>query len=271
VEKVMRTAVLALLGSTLMLGGACAPKKAAQPSVLDKVRAEAQAAEAKRDAWMTQGTYVSGKTEWQEKIIQAVEKTETLANYQIGLYSDSHAESLEFDGEMNQGDFHFHFNRNHREVPIEFFILQDRYYSQEGDSLLDNGPNSRSTGEKLFMPLLQEVRSAVKQAARGEIKDVGPVQYEKIPVHKYDLKIGLPGDPPQVLTATVEIDEARGLLLHAVVGSGVGSESAEKRFQKVYRELAFTKIGGIGNVALPGGVPVTPYQEDINNKKMGAP
>jgi len=273
--RLLRTMVLVLLGALLLCGTGCAKKKAAPPNpnaaAMAKMQAEALAEEAKRDAWMTQGVYVAGKTEWQEKIIRAVEKTETLTNYQMGLYSDTHNASLEFDGEINQGDSLFHFNRNHQEVPIEFLLLGDRLYSQEGEGLVDNGPKSRGTGEKLFLPLLSEVRSAIRQAAHGEIKDVGPSKFEEIPCHKYDLKIGLPGDAPEVLTVTVEIDEARGLMVHAVLGNGVGFESSKKRFQKGYRELAYTKIGGVGPVALPPNVPVTPFVEDINNQKMGTP
>ncbi|NTV53497.1 MAG: hypothetical protein HGA76_10880, partial [Candidatus Firestonebacteria bacterium] len=178
---------------------------------------------------------------------------------------------LEFDGETNQGDYHFRFNHNRQEVPVEFFILGDRYYSQEGDGLLDNGPKSRGTGERLFMPLLSEVRAALRQLARGDIKDLGTAVYEGIPVHKYDLKLGLPGNPPEVLTATVEIDEARGVLLHALLGNGLGAESSEKRFVKYYRELAITKIGAVGSLSLPAGVPVTPFVEDINSQKLGTP
>ena len=273
-NRASRLALLALLGTAMICGAACAKKKPAvqtDTGAMEKMKAETRAEEAKRDAWMTQGVFVAGKTEWQAKITQAVEKTEALTNFQMGLYSDAHGSSLEFDGELNQGNCHFYFNPNHKEFPIEFYILDDRYYTQEADGLADNGPKSRETGEKLFMPLLLEMRASIKQAAQGEIKDLGAAKFEEKPVHKYDCKIGLPGNPPEILAATVEIDEAQGLLLHAVVGNGVGTESSEKRFAKHYREVAFTKIGQVGNLGLPAGVTITPFAEDINSKKLGMP
>jgi hypothetical protein len=275
-KKAWGTTVAALVGLSVVLGAGCAKKpvnpQVAQQAVMDKMKAEAAAAAAKRDVWMTQGVYVSGKTEWQDKIIQAEEKTEALNNYQLGLYAEGLGSSLELDGEVNQANSHLHFVRNHQPLPTEFFLVGDRYYSVEGETVLDNGPNSRGAGEKSFLPLLQDIRSAIRQAARGEIKDVGMSQFQTQPVHKYDLKIGLPGTtPPELLTVTVEIDETRGVLLHAVLGNGTGSESSAKRFLKQYRELAYTKLGTVPAVGLPQGVTVTPYVEDINNQKMGMP
>jgi hypothetical protein len=271
VRKPWQAGLSILMVLMMAAGAGCAKKKAASPDALGQAEKQAKAEQAQREAWMTQGKYETGKTDWQNKIIKAIEESDTLPVYQTGIYSDDHTNSLEFDGEVNRGDAYFRFNRNHQEYPWEFIILKDRLYTQEPNGFQDNGPNSRSQGEQLFQPLLKEIRFALMQAVRGEIKDLGMSKFEEIPVHRYDLRTQVAGNSPEILTVTVDIDETMGILVHAIVGNGSGSGNSEKRFTKMYRELLYTRIGKVNPPELPDGVPVLPFVEDIDKKQIGLP
>ncbi len=260
------------LGLVLLMGlglAGCHKKVDPKEAEAQKQEAERKAELDKADEWMVKGTYVTDQPEWKGKIMKAIEGTEALDNFRLGLYTEEQGTLLEYDGEINGENAHFRFNRNRSEEPSEFFLIGDRYYNQRGNGVQDNGENSREIGEKLFKPLMVEIRINLKMILRGEIKDLGPAVFEGTPVHKYDLRIQMPGSTPEVLTAMVEIDEARSLLLHAIMGVGTGSTTSPKRFGKSFREIVYAEIGKLPVVEIPKDVPILPVEDDPAAEKLG--
>jgi len=254
-----------LVVALAMIGAACGKK---EPAPQEQTQAAGQEAMRVQDKWMTQGDYAPCTEAVRQQLIQAVDAVEVQPSYQIGLYSDDHANLAMFDGEICGQDAHFSFRRNNEENAWEFFVIGDRFYPQNGDGVIDNGPDSRAEGEKLYKPLFSDIRVSLKQALNGEMKDLGAADFNGTPVHKYDFRAVVPDQDAGVLTATLEIHEAKGVLVHAVIGQGIGSDASPRRFAKLYREIAVDKIGAVKPVKLPEGVTITPREpEDIEMTK----
>lgn len=263
-----------VLSAGILVPG-CAKK--AQPVTqenpqLAKIRADLKAKMANADKWMVTGQFQAVNAGWQDKINQALDKFEALTAFEASLFSGDHANSVEIQAACNGENFHLSVRRNQETEPWEGFGIQDRFYSQKGnDALQDNGPASRAQGEKLFRPLLTDLRISIKQAMHGEMKDVGLVDFNGKKVHRYDCRTQVPGTTPEVLTAAVDLDEATGMLVHALVGNGSGSESSSARFAKQYRELALERTEGVAPIQLPQGITVLPPEQDATSDKMELP
>jgi hypothetical protein len=245
-----------VLGSMalLMLAG-CAAKPGGQAA-----QSGAQTPAAGRgpdEAWM-RGSYQACPPELRRQLGEAVDNLETAPAHQVGLYQMDASGQAWFDGESNGENVHLSLRHGDEAEPWEFFLLQDRFYSQEQRGLRDHGPDSRADGEKLYLPLYKKLRVFLKQGLNGEYRDLGPAEFGGLRTHKYDFRAQEPDREAPVLTVMLEVDESRRLVVHAVVGNGTGSDTGSQRFAKAYFELALGKIGEIAPVELPAGVEILP-------------
>jgi len=223
------------------------------------------------DAWMREGEYAPCPADIRERIAKAINAVDSLKTYTLGLYQDERGDMLQFDGEVYDHDVHLSLRQGQQEVDQEFFLVKDRFYIQSDRGLQDHGPGSRATGEKLYLPLFKDTRVAMMQAMNGEYKDLGLTDYNGIAVRKYDFRGQEPDREAKVITATIEVDEARGVLTHAVVGNGTGSDSFRQRFAKRYREVVIADIDATEPVALPEGVPILKYEAPEDDLEQSKP
>lgn len=241
----------------------CGPKKSKglSESELEK---EAERLRKEQDAWMQGGRYWSDNIALQEKIRTAVDNFEKLKAYELGLYSDDYRTLLEYDGQVYGQDCYFQYHENKREPAWVFYVIKDRFYAlnTSGEGLVDYGPNSAEKGMNFYRPLLTDIRVAVKQALKGEIRDMGRVEYLNQTVHRYDTRVTLPDPQRTLLTATVDVDETRNVLIHAVVGQGTGSETSRARFEKGYQEIVVGKVDEVGPIALPEEAVIIPLERE---------
>jgi len=260
VHSGIRTTLALLLAAGLIGWTAGCGRKKLSPE--EQARAAAAEEQKIKDRWMTVGTYVTGDEKLQQQIMRDLENLDKETSYRLILFNQEPGKGVEeLDGEFHSPDCHFRLRRNLSGPFWEFFILGDRYFAQSDRRLVDFGPQSRGEGEKHYRPLWSEMRVAMLQALRGGIKDLGRGKYRDTPVRKYDLRGVFPGPEHIVLTAVVDIDETRDLLIHMVVGAGTGSNSTDERYHYYYREMAIANLGQVGPIRIPESVEVIPAKE----------
>jgi hypothetical protein len=264
------------LALALGLAGGCAQKAKTGDAKTEDAKTKAWREQRAKDLyakekWMREGQYVPVTPELRQKITQALDKFEALTSYRLGLYSQDGPVLTSIDGEFGGGNAHLVVQKTGQEYPWECFLIDDRFFAQEGSGLTDHGPNSRQQAERMYRPMYKEVRVAISQAMNGEVKDAGPMEYQKQPVRRYDFRVRVPVEGPNLLTATVDLDENLGLIRHVAVGQGTGSEASSQRFITLYRECQFERFGEEDPVRLPEGVKIKAFesQKDALENTLG--
>lgn len=263
----------AVLGLIVAVLAGCAGEKDTR-TVEERRRASARAtAEALKEIrtrWMREGTYLAGDEALQNKIKTAVDNFGKLTNYHIGLYTQTPMSLAEMDGRINGTDCEFYFREGGRGDFQTFLVIDDRFYLQEGRVLADYGTGTAGKGHKRYIPKIQEMRFYIRQALKNEIKILGEDTFQGMKVQQYDLRTTLPGsvgEEERVLTVVVDIEPERNVLVHAQIGIGTGSQSADARYVYQYAEMMITKIGEVGDIVLPEKAEVVPkesaYEEYI--------
>lgn len=260
-----------MIAGMVLLGG-CAkkvdPKEAARKARVEQMEKEQYAAE----KWMREGQYVPVSAELRQKITQALDKYEAESSYRMGFYSQDGPVLVSMDGEVGGGNVHLVMQRSDQAYPWEGYLIGDRFYGQVAGGLVDHGPESRSEGEKLYLPVYKDFRISIGQAMNGEVKDVGMIPYAGGgSVHRYDFRVRVPEAEANLLTVTVDLDETLGLIRHMTLGRGIGSEASRQRYIKLYRECQFEKFGEVPPIQLPSGVPIKQPESgrDALEEKLG--